>query len=76
MPTRKKHVKVELPVIARKIWILYSSNREFCFLEEIRMGFYGPNYRCGCKKCDKQFVLPGRSFTQRPDGWRARRPEN
>lgn len=67
MPTRKKHYKLEQPVVAKKIWILYSSNRAFCFLQEIRLGYFGPNYRCGCRKCDAQLVLPDPSFTQRLD---------
>ena len=67
MPARKKHYKIEHLAVAKKIWILYSSNREFCFLEEIGLGYFGPNYRCGCMKCDAQLVLPEPSFTQRLD---------
>lgn len=76
MPARKKHYKFENPVVEKKLWILYSSNREFCFLEEIRLGYFGPNYRCGCAKCDPQMVLPEPSFTQRLDEAMAGRPEN
>ena len=74
MPARKKHYRLERPVVVKKIWILYSSNREFCFLEEIRLGYFGPNYKCGCMKCDAQLVFPEPPFTPRPGEVRAAQP--
>jgi len=62
--------------VAKKIWILYSSNREFCFLDEIRLGYFGPNYKCGCVGCDAQLVLPEPAFTLRLDESFAVPPEN
>lgn len=64
MPKRKFYKADK--VFSKKIWILYSSNRQYCFLDEIRNGYFGPNHRCGCLKCDHQLVLPDPSFMPRP----------
>lgn len=76
MPRSKKKYTLTHQGGAKKAWILYSSNREFCFLDELRLGYFGPNYRCGCAKCDAQLILPKPSFTPRLDESRTDRQEN
>ncbi len=76
MPRNKKSYTLSHPVVSEQIWILYSSNRQFCFLDEIRQGYFGPHHRCGCMKCDRQLVLPEPSFTQRLDEVTADRRKN
>jgi len=66
MPRKKETYKLAHNVLSKKIWVLYSSNRAFCFLEEIRMGYFGPNHRCGCEKCDPRLILPIPPFMPRP----------
>ncbi len=64
MPTRKRVGRIEPRVISRRIWVVYSTNRQYCFLEEIKGGFFGPNHRCGCEACDPALALPMPRFTQ------------
>lgn len=66
MPRKKKTYKLDHQVVSKKIWILYSSNRQFCFLQEIRLGYFGPHHRCGCVHCDPELVLPEPPFMRRP----------
>ncbi len=68
MPIRKRVARIEPRVISQKIWLVYSTNRQHCFLEEIRGGFFGPSHRCGCESCDPLLALPIPEFTQPPDG--------
>ncbi len=65
MPRKKKNYKV-MPMM-KQCWILYSTNREHCFLDEIRLGYFGPRHHCGCKYCDPQLVAPKPQFTPPPD---------
>lgn len=58
MPRRAKHVKMKAGSGARKLWILYSFNREFCFKEEIEKGIFAPGHLCGCSDCAPDFQLP------------------
>ena len=76
MPRKKKSYTLAHKVVKKKIWMLYSSNRKFCFLDEIRLGYFGPNYRCGCTKCDPQNVLPEPPFKPRPDEVQAGQPKS
>lgn len=69
MPRRRQSTKVDHTVVSKKIWVVYSTNRQYCFAEEIRGGFFGPNHRCGCIACDPTLVLP------EPDFMRRREPE-
>lgn len=68
MPKRAKGLARPLPTGARVAarWMVYSTNREHCFKEEIASGYFGPNHSCGCKWCDKQLKLPMPIFTQLP----------
>ncbi len=75
MPRKRESAKVEHRVLSKKIWILYSTNRQYCFLEEIREGFFGPNYRCGCTACAPVLALAEPRFTQPPGQVRAGQPE-
>lgn len=61
MPRNKKGYAA-----SKKVWILYSSNRQFCFLHEIGRGYWGPHYKCGCIKCDPHLLLPEPAFISRP----------
>ncbi len=65
MPRTKK-VKQLLTIVPKKQkkWILYSSNREFCFLAEIEAGLFGNSHSCGCRKCDAGLELPQPDFMQ------------
>lgn len=47
-------------------WVVYSTNREHCFKEEIQKGYFGSNHCCGCTSCDKQMQLPMPEFTRLP----------
>ncbi len=76
MPRKKKSYTLAHKVVSRKNWILYSSNRQFCFLNEIQLGYFSPNYSCGCATCDKQLVPPEPSFTPRPGEVRAGQPKS
>ncbi len=66
MPQRKREYKIPHRAQKGKVWILYSSNREFCFLGELQRGYFGVSYRCGCSKCDPHLVLPDPRFTPPP----------
>lgn len=68
MPRKRSSSKVAHSVVSKKIWIVYSTNRAYCFSEEIRAGFFGPNHRCGCQACDPVLVLPEPEFTPGPMG--------
>ncbi len=63
MPRKRQSANVEHTVVIKKIWIVYSTNRQHCFAEEIRGGFFGPNHRCGCTACEPVLVLPMPQFT-------------
>ncbi len=67
MPARKRFSQLDGKTKVKKSWVLYSTNRTFCFLDEIQLGYFGVNYRCGCKNCDPQLVLPEPPFTPPPD---------
>jgi len=58
MPRRILHAKVEQKLIVLKKWIVYSTNREHCFKDEIARGYFGSGHICGCHACDPQMVLP------------------
>lgn len=66
MPRSKNTKRQDVRIEEKKVWMAYSTNREYCFHEEIRAGFFGPNTRCGCTSCDPQLVLPTPAFTQEP----------
>jgi len=66
MPRKKQSANVTHHTKSRKIWLVYSANRQYCFAEEIRGGFFGPNHRCGCTACDPQLTLPGPEFMPPP----------
>jgi len=65
MPARKRLLTIDHTIKVKKLYVLYSTNREFCFLEEISAGYFGPSYRCGCTACDPQLVLPEPPFMPR-----------
>lgn len=65
MPRRKQSAKVDHVVVAKKIYVVYSTKRTYCFAEEIRAGFFGPCHRCGCVACDPLLVLPEPPFMPR-----------
>jgi len=65
MPRRRSSANVEHTVVSKKIWVVYSANRQYCFAEEIRAGFFGPCHRCGCTACDPLLTLPEPPFMPR-----------
>ncbi len=75
MPRKRESVKVEHRILSRAIWVVYSTNRQHCFLEEIRGGFFGPNHRCGCTACDPQLTLPEPGFMPPDPEVRAGQPK-
>lgn len=75
MPKRRSSAKVEHTVVNRKIWVVYSTNRQYCFAEEIRAGFFGPLHMCGCTACEPVLVLPEPPFMKRHGEVRAGQPE-
>jgi len=62
MPRRRESSKVKHEVVSKQIWVVYSTNRQYCFAEEIRAGFFGPCHRCGCTACEPVLVLPEPPF--------------
>jgi len=76
MPARKRLLKIDGTIKVKKLWVLYSTNRKFCFLEEISAGYFGRSYRCGCTACDPQLTLPEPPFMPRPGEVRASQPES
>lgn len=69
MPSRKTAHRFNSPTCPPKPkprWIVYSTNREHCFAEEISKGYFGLNHQCGCNVCDRQMELPMPVFTRLP----------
>lgn len=68
MPKRKKEILRALPPDAKvkARWMVYSSNREHCFNDEIQRGYFGSDHYCGCRSCDPQLEIPTPIFTRLP----------
>ncbi len=67
MPRRTNNPRALSPGAKPKVrWVVYSTNREHCFAEEISKGYFGLNHQCGCNSCDKQLELPMPVFTRLP----------
>jgi len=65
MPRRKNTSWIAGDVRVGKVWVLYSTNRQFCFVDEISAGYFGKGFRCGCVHCEPQLVLPEPPFMPR-----------
>ncbi len=75
MPARKRSLKIDGTIKVRKVWVLYSTNRQFCFVEEISAGFFGKAYRCGCIRCEPDLVLRDPPFMPRQGEVQAAQPK-
>lgn len=76
MPRKRLSEKVDHVVVRTKIWVVYSTNRQYCFAEEIRGGFFGPGHRCGCTACEPVLALPEPPFTPRHAEAEAGKPKD
>lgn len=64
MPRGKSHSRSDVTAVQKKIWVLYSSNRQFCFQQEIHEGVFPSGYACGCSGCMPTMELPKPEFTR------------
>ena len=64
MPRRILHAKVEQKTIVVKKWFVYSTNREYCFKEEIEQGYFPSSHVCGCNACSPKMELPPPLFEE------------
>jgi len=75
MPRKKKLAEVAPISGVTKAWVLYSTNRQYCFQGEIDRGFFSRSYRCGCVHCDPDLALPEPPFTPPHPGVYAGQPK-
>jgi len=76
MPKRKilKEKEIEVTTV-NKLWIVYSTNRDHCFLDEISRGLFPQTYTCGCNACFQELPRPAQPVTKSTD-WVAVRQED